>query len=54
MPAELTVGLIELAVAGIAVDPWAVTEDVSEGLEVEEDVLCVENEVLVWVMALVV
>lgn len=54
MPGELTVGLTELAVAGIDVDPWAVTEDVSERVEVEEDVLSVESEVLVWVMALVV
>ena len=31
-----------------------VTEDVSERWEVEVDVLSVENELLVWVMALVV
>lgn len=54
MPVELTVGLIELGVAGIDVDPRAVTEDVSERWEVEEDVLSVESEVWVWVMALVV
>lgn len=30
VPGELTVGLTELEVAGIDVDPWAVTEAVSE------------------------
>lgn len=30
VPVELTVGLSELEVAGIDVDPWAVTEAVSE------------------------
>lgn len=53
VPVELTVGLIELEVAGIDVDRWAVTEAVSEGCELEGDVLPVEN-VLVWVMAPVV
>lgn len=30
VPVELRVGLTELEVAGIGVDPWAVTEAVSE------------------------
>lgn len=30
VPVELTVGLSELEVAGIDVDPWEVTEAVSE------------------------
>lgn len=30
VPVELTVGLSELEVPGIDVDPWAVTEAVSE------------------------
>lgn len=54
MPVGLTVGLTELAVAGMDVDSWAVTEGVAERWEVEGDVLSVANEVLVWVMALVV
>ena len=54
VPVELMVVLSELAVTGIDVDLWLVTEGVSERCEVEVDVLSVENEFLVCVMALVV
>ena len=54
VPVELMVVLTELTVTGIDVDLWLDTEDVSERWEVEVDVLSVENELLVCVMALVV
>ena len=46
--------LTGLAVTGIDVDLWVDTEGVSERWEVEVDVLSVENELWVCVMALVV